>query len=151
VGATVANPTHTYVKEGVTVATLTLKSTKAVRTCTVPIDVASSLNDPPQVTVDYPFEGGIYTWGDMIDFSVSFRLLYLVVYIWPSAKACLISFRGLGTLASACLIPACINLHVCQIMSSFVSSLSFSFSAPFCLPVTRFWSARVIIVASKAA
>jgi hypothetical protein len=107
VGATAANPTHTYVKEGVTVATLTLKTTKAVRTCTVPIDVASSLNNPPQVSVDYPFEGGIYTWGDMIDFSVSCRVLYQVPYTWPSAKACLNSLRGLCPIASACLIPAC--------------------------------------------
>eukprot|EP00243_Klebsormidium_subtile_P000771 TRINITY_DN11285_c0_g1_i5.p1 TRINITY_DN11285_c0_g1~~TRINITY_DN11285_c0_g1_i5.p1 ORF type:complete len:1063 (+),score=165.00 TRINITY_DN11285_c0_g1_i5:961-4149(+) len=71
VGSTAANPTFTYTKEGVAVATLTLKTSKASKTCTVPIDIQSNLNTPPEVSVDYPFEGGIYTWGDVAYFSVS--------------------------------------------------------------------------------
>lgn len=65
------HPHYVYTVAGVHVATLTITTAASTKSCTIPVDVASEGNTAPDVRVVFPPQGGVFTWGDQVDFKVS--------------------------------------------------------------------------------
>ncbi|GAQ79678.1 ptotein with Six-bladed beta-propeller domain [Klebsormidium nitens] len=65
------HPHYVYTVAGVHVATLTITTAASTKSCTIPVDVASEGNTAPDVRVVFPPQGGVFTWGDEVDFKVA--------------------------------------------------------------------------------
>lgn len=77
------HPHFTFTEAGVHVATLTITTSASRKSCTIPVDVASEGNTAPDVRVVFPPQGGVFTWGDQVDFKVSLlklRISFLVAF-----------------------------------------------------------------------